>query len=445
MSGEGGSIRQIAYLAGLAIVFIAIRPFQNLQILTSLPATIYTVIIWCAISIIWSIAPDISVRRLFLTVTVIWIVFKSVEHNGYEQVLNTVCYACVALLIANYIAIATSSAAYHHEGDMLGDPGLSGSWRGVLPHKNGTGPLCAYTIMLLMFGFGRFKLFWRLVLIAAAAFFLVKTQSKTSISLSLVGLACGRLFMFYNPRYRIVLIPLSILALAGLEYAWFEYLPGYLDQLASSTDAFTGRIQIWRVMAAYLKDHPYFGTGFGAFWNVPSGPVGLYASSGWIKDQVAEGHNGYLDIWTQIGLVGLVLSVFAVFVVPISKLLFSLHAPRTAGGLQICVLVFAIGHNFTESSLFATDQFMQVVILLAVACTENMRKAVPVRKTQRSRQQASDATPGAVVTPDMPVQSPLAEVPVPTASAEPRPAEKTFSSIVSMGGSTFRYGKNSRL
>ncbi len=66
--------------------------------------------------------------------------------------------------------------------------------------------------------------------------------------------------------------------------------------------------------------------------------------------------------------------------------------PRTAGALQFAVLVFAIGHNFTESSLLATDQFMHVVTLLAIACIADMSR--PRSRRHESGGQQPEAVSG---------------------------------------------------
>jgi O-antigen ligase len=372
--GSGNSLRQIVYGAAFFILLVASRPLNNPWKLVRVPLSLGVLLLWCIASLFWSIAPDVTLRRLILTIMMAWIVFRVVDDLGYRQVMRTVLYTCLALLMANYLAVAISPRAVHQGVDTLGDNSLAGNWRGIIPHKNGAGPLCAYTLILLAFGGKRIGAKLRIALFAAAAFFLIMTQSKTSVALVMVALGFGTTFLFYDPRRRSLLLEIGAVAAAMGVYAGYRLIPPYLESLASSQDAFTGRIQIWRLMAAYLNDHPYLGAGFGAFWNVPGSPVPHYTNLRWIIQQVFEGHNGYLDIWTQIGLAGMILAIVVELLLPIGKLLMFRSIPRRAGAIQFAVLIFALGHNFTESSLLATDQFMHVIVLLAIACIADMSR-----------------------------------------------------------------------
>lgn len=380
MSGQGSALRQSIYLLSCFFVLLANRPLSNPMKLLRFPVSLLIVLAWCTISLSWSVVPDVALRRLILTLIVIWCIFRAVDCLGHDQFLRLVCYACIGLLIANFLAVAISPAAVHHINE-FGDNTTAGAWRGIIPHKNGTGPLCAITLFLLVFGVGNIPLVARLGLIAADLFFLFQSHSKTSLALSILAIGGGYLMKIYNPRLRV--IALSIIAVIGAVAAVLldMFLPPYLDELDSSMDAFTGRIQIWRVMLRFVHDHLMLGAGFSSFWNAgPNGPIYDYANEAWILGGVAEGHNGYLDILVQLGLVGLILTVFAIFIVPIAKLIFETEIPDTYRALMFTILFFAIGHNFTETSLLATDQFMQLMLVIVLACIDDIRQ--PARATR---------------------------------------------------------------
>ncbi|MFD1107068.1 O-antigen ligase family protein [Sphingobium olei] len=374
-AGEGGSaLRQVILFLCAGLVLAASRPLINPAGLLRFPLSMIILLGWCVLSLGWAAAPGVSLRRLILTFLVIWSIFRAVDALGYRQFLKILCYCCIAMLIANYLAVLLKPVAAIHLSADSNDPSLLGAWRGIVPHKNITGPVCALTLFLLVFGIGEMPLVVRLGLIAADIFFLIQTNSKTSMALSLTAILGGYIVKNYHPRVRLLVVPGAIVAGCVLAYVIDTYLPSYLSYLGSSQDAFTGRIQIWRILVDYIQDHLMLGAGFASFWAVgDSGPLSHYTSQRWILLQVAEGHNGYLDITAQLGLIGLGLSVLAIFVVPLAKLIFEADLPDRYRALMFAILFFSIGHNVTESSIMATDQFMQFVLMLVIACIEDMR------------------------------------------------------------------------
>jgi O-antigen ligase len=162
---------------------------------------------------------------------------------------------------------------------------------------------------------------------------------------------------------------------AMMAYVAAVFLPNYLLRLGSSLDAFTGRIQIWRIMLAYIDDNRWTGSGFASVWNVgPQSPIYQYSNVPWVTKAVAEGHNGYLDLWMQLGAPGLILAIIALFIVPLAKILISRSVAGARGGLQFALLLFAMGHNGMESSLLSTDQFGEMMLMVSIACVDDMRR-----------------------------------------------------------------------
>lgn len=379
--GSGSTIRQTLFLLCVAIMVIIGRPLTNPFPLVRLPLGVFLLLAWCALSITWSDASDVATRRLLLTAIVIWLSFRTVDQLGHELAMDVVLYVCVGLLFANLTAVAFFADAVHHNQGELKDASIVGAWRGILPEKNGAGLLSAITLLLLAFGVGRFSLWIRTALIVAAAIFLLGSHSKTAMAIVACAATCGGIFILMEQRFRALLIPALIISLAAAIYAGEAYLPPYLQRLASSLDAFTGRIQIWRIMFAYIQDHEWTGSGFASVWNVgPESPIYLYSNVGWVTKAVAEGHNGYLDLWMQIGAPGLALAAIGLFIIPLVRIFTSRAIGGTRGGLLLALISFAIGHNFMESSILSADQFGEMMLMLSIACIDDMR-----RKPQRSR------------------------------------------------------------
>lgn len=363
--GEGGAARQVTYLILVAVIVGAARIAAPHRPLWPLPLPMTLMLLWCAASLFWSLAPAITLRRLLLTSMIIYSMFQSVQALGYVRAMRVLSYTLFVVLIANYASVALISGAVHHANE-LAENTLAGSWRGIATHKNMAGGLCAFTAYVFMFESRQFARVTRMIVFIASAYFLYRTQSKTSLGIFGLAMGCGCLFLLYRPRYRVLLIPVIILALVGLVIACSIYLGPLLRELAASEDAFTGRIQIWRVLADYISDNPWLGSGYGAFWNIGPNSPAFSRVSGWVE-HIIIGHSGYLDIAAQIGIPGMILAVAAMMLIPLGKIFFNPWMPQRAGAMLVAMLIFSIGHNFTETSLLERDSFLAVILALAGA------------------------------------------------------------------------------
>ena len=69
---------------------------------------------------------------------------------------------------------------------------------------------------------------------------------------------------------------------------------------------FSGRTDIWRACLA-AADSPIFGTGFESFWNVNVERVAAGLANYWEIHNLVSAHNGYIQIYLDLGLVGVFL------------------------------------------------------------------------------------------------------------------------------------------
>jgi exopolysaccharide production protein ExoQ len=68
----------------------------------------------------------------------------------------------------------------------------------------------------------------------------------------------------------------------------------------------TGRTDIWKASIA-AADNPVFGTGFESFWNANVDKVALGLRGYWQIHNLVSAHNGYIEVYLDLGWVGLCL------------------------------------------------------------------------------------------------------------------------------------------
>ena len=168
-----------------------------------------------------------------------------------------------------------------------------------------------------------------LVWAALALVLLVKAASATVYLSALVVLVVLTAALLAraatSPRKRRnVYIGFGAVALVGVVAAWV-LRDALLDVLGKGSDL-TGRIEIWNAVWARAAERPVFGNGFSSPW-VPWDP----AFDGWILNHgitVFHAHNMWLDVFLQLGVVGVILMAIAWLALLWRSWFFAVDRPR---------------------------------------------------------------------------------------------------------------------
>jgi len=151
----------------------------------------------------------------------------------------------------------------------------------------------------------------------------------------------------------------------------------------NSDDPTTGRAHFWSVTVDIIKTHPLIGTGLGAFGVVYTGydsRNGLY--------RLEQAHNDYLQILSDGGIVGALLSLF--FVVNLFRMGFSRRDSRddfrrgvATGAMAGCFAVLV--HSFFDFTLHTTANALLFLMLAALATMNGRVEDVQSRRKKRPR------------------------------------------------------------
>ena len=363
--GDGSFARVLLYSLILLVAIGATVKKREKISWWPIPVGLTICILWFSASLLWSLNPAVGARRLALTIAVIWAVFALVRAIGPSNAFDVVRMVFAGIIVANYVAVFMFPQAGLTDDTYAW---LAGSWRGVLGEKNHAGAVCALTAVLFLFDARHIRKWIRLAVVVATLYFLYRTESKTSLGLTVIAASFGFFVTRYNPYYRLLAVVFFVCFLLFLMFGWITYRQSIMEFVSAYMDdpeSLTGRVQIWPVLWAYFESHWLLGAGFGSFWNIgPESPI--FQSDGWVTE-IASGHNGYLDLLVQIGLPALLLILFATFLTPEAILTWRRQANSERAGLIAALLFFCFAHNFTESTLFDRDSIVFVFVLLCVA------------------------------------------------------------------------------
>lgn len=375
-AGSGNLVRQLSYLATFAMIGFAAFRARGLQAVNAVPPAILLLLGWCIASAAWTAEPAVTLRRAALECIVVLAVFLSVNTLGISRSLKLFRWVLAGVLIVNWLSILLVPQAVHLVGEA--DPGLIGDWRGLYFHKNIAGSVSAISALVFFFSFLETRRWSDAALFLGAAVFTAMTHSKTSIALLPLALLVGAVYRFAWRRAldrQIALVSLALVAFVATVAALSEW--DALRHLLADPDELTGRAAIWQAELAYIRDHPFLGSGFGSFADTgAASPLHNYISSAWIAN-VSHGHSGYLQLLVTIGGIGFALAMLGLVAEPAMHFLKNGATDLALKSLLAAIFGFIIFHNIVESDYLEADGAAWVAFLLVLAMLRSLSKTQP--------------------------------------------------------------------
>lgn len=143
----------------------------------------------------------------------------------------------------------------------------------------------------------------------------------------------------------------------------------------------TDRTDIWKASLA-SADNPLFGSGFESFWNANGSKVAVRLSNYYKIQNLVSAHNGYIQIYLDLGLVGLSLIV-VILIMGYWRAVKAFRRDRDLGSLMLTYIVTAAFYNITEAG-FRTLDACWIFLLLAVVSASGIAAGVVVGRARTS-------------------------------------------------------------
>jgi O-antigen ligase len=292
-----------AYLPAYAgaVVILAMRPWDTAMATLRQPFLIALMAV-TALSVVWSIAPDATVRRLVaLFATTLTGVVLAVRFR-WATMAEVMATALGLLAVASFVAGLVLPFGRMTEL-------FPGAWRGVWMEKNALGGNMAMAFSI--FGAAallvprRAWLWWSLAGLALGLVLL--STSKTSlVSLGLGGAALAFVWICRRGAASGVAATWAAVTGAALLAAFLLFAADVFLELLGKDATLTGRTKIWAAVMRQIEDRPWTGFGYSAVWDDKSGwgPLAWITKDAGFKAQHA--HNSWLEQWLGMGFAGLI-------------------------------------------------------------------------------------------------------------------------------------------
>jgi hypothetical protein len=308
--------------------------------------------LFCAVSATWSDDPFISLKRWvkgFGSIVMALILLTERQpHAALTLVLRRLAFVLVPLSILFIKYFPDLGRSYH-----MGVP----MFTGVAFQKNSLGQLC----MLLAVYFSWALLFRSLVtaqtslsqpsravaglMLIMLTWLLLLAQSATALALT-AGTVCfffvARLRYFERQPSRLIGSAIATaVAIATLEY-FFQLKDRVIVMLGRQPDL-TDRMPVWEMVLEMVPNN-WVGAGYETFW---SGPRLHYI---WERiGGIVQAHNGYIDMYANLGMIGLGLLLVAVLA-GLFNACRSLYSDYPHAVLRVAFILVALVYNYTEAA-----------------------------------------------------------------------------------------------
>ena len=345
----------------LSAVYAArhLRQFRQLT-LANWPLLILVAL--CCISMIWSVEPEISLRRgIAVAATTLFAIYVVARFDALSRLrLLGWCFGAMAVSSLLLVLALPSSGVHGAEH--------AGAWRGIMSQKNAFGQVMVYgsAVFLVLAIADQAN---RRLAIGFLLFSMILAAMSTSVTsliamIVLFTVAGGVCFVFRFRALAVLAVYLSILVGAGLAVAMIVD-PGAVFGVLGRDATLTGRTDIWAPLMEKINERFWLGYGYNAFWHDPEGPA--YEIRKLLQWAVPSAHNGWAELWLDLGILGV-----GAFLLTFAALLYQILSHvrvgmRDADLWPILFIPLFVIFSFSESSILRHNDLAWVMYVIAVA------------------------------------------------------------------------------
>jgi exopolysaccharide production protein ExoQ len=325
-------------------------------------------ILYCLVAIFWSDFPFVAFKRwIKILGHPIMVLVLFTEPDPKEALVRLMKRCAYVLVPFSILLIKYYPEIGRQFDEWTGVPMNSG----IAQNKNGLGSLC---MVLGFFFVWYFLKTWRaekskarrdelrllggfLVMIA---WLLRKSHGATATLCLLIAIAV--ILVLQRPWVNkkligtYVLLALVVLVVAELAFGIFDRVADLTGHQAT----IMGRAELWRQCLA-LHTNPIFGVGFESFWLGDRLHL-LHEGRPW---QPNEAHNGYLETYLNLGLVGLFM-LFGLIIATFRKIRFELFRNIDWGRFRLGFLAAILFYNLTEATFRGLSLTWFVFFIIAM-------------------------------------------------------------------------------
>lgn len=388
LMGWAGLIAVLLGLAALAAGTLVVRR-DHIDWHGSIPLSLAIFVGWTTLSVVWSNATFISAGRIGYFLVFGFLGFFVATTRDTIQIVRSVGDALRVLLVLSLVIEITSGLLIDMPIPFLnieGNIAEFGPIQGIFGSRNQLGfvsLLALITFATEMATRSVPRTLSRASLLVAATALLLSKSPVVILVVAVVAIAAVALLgirrVDASTRWRWQLGILATLAIGGL-LAWL-FRNRVIDVLNAGSE-FEARLNLWNVLERFEAPNPLLGWGFTGFW--PSAPPYDWVSTLTHRQQ-STGLSAYVDVWFQLGQIGVATFVVVLGLAFVRAWLLASTKRSVVYVWPALVLVALATVAFAESTIL-----FEVSWMLLVACAIKSSRSMSWREALHA--QSSPAT-----------------------------------------------------
>jgi exopolysaccharide production protein ExoQ len=235
-------------------------------------------------------------------------------------------------------------------------------WVGVTTHKNPLGQLCMVSLLAWLWTLEDYKkrmmplarqwFVWIYVVLTLYLFVACPGNSRSSTAIFcfllflLLHFGFGRMQSQIQAVVRRIITVVVVLVIFALVLQFSgTSLQALVAESFGKNATLSDRTYLWSDVVRLGMKSPFFGTGYGAFW-VPS----IYSQlSPMVDNRPEEAHNGYLETYANLGVLGVILLLWMIFR-SIRSAMSILSTDFEYGRMRLALLFTVVVMNYSEAA-----------------------------------------------------------------------------------------------
>ncbi|MDH6235958.1 O-antigen ligase family protein [Cryobacterium sp. CG_9.6] len=375
-------------LVGSVVGLITERPDWKWR---RFPKALIIFMLLATLSILWSFYPGASLLGVGLQwITTIAALFVALVLT-WAELLRTLSVAlryilALSLAFELFVAAVIQQPVLPFFVEYEGKIPLAFYWsrgllldggpiEGIVANRNLLGfiALIAVIVFAVQLAARTVKRGWGIIWLVLAIVTLLLTRSSTVTLATLVVLAALVFALWARSVHHQARRPVYIVAAASVVTGVAAILAFFplLTQLLGKSDDLTGRFDIWHSVTELASERPAFGWGWVSYWVPWVEPFqGLAVRKG---VTYLQAHNAWLDVWLQLGIVGLVVFVALVLATLWRAWFLAIDRPRlgvkddapfaASALLPLLIMAALLAQSVAESRLLIEYGWVLLVVM----------------------------------------------------------------------------------
>lgn len=348
---------------GLTVLFVR---WKRIRLLLGANGPIILCFLYCLISLVWSDFPGVAFKRWTKAVgDFVMVLIVLSEHDPTEAIKRVLMRTAYLLIPLSVLFIKY----YPELGRVYGEWDYKAYYTGVTTNKNTLGSICMLSGLACVWCLIKVwknrdeprriqRLLGYGIILMFVLWLFDLANSMTSFSTFLLALPVLFFADTRTKRTRTGMIHTLVTAAISVALIAEFVLPSLLT-LVNRNPTLTDRTDVW-ALALSVRDSSLIGAGFESFWLGPR-VAKIWSVFRWGP---TEAHNGYLEMFLQLGWLGLVfLSVIVAS--GYKAIIGKWRRNDPTASLMLAFFVVGMIYNLTEAAFFRMMAPVWIILLLA--------------------------------------------------------------------------------